>query len=458
VADRFIPSARSVDALANTLETVHLGGGGTALAPSSPGHTARLAAAAGVNPSGSGRRILAYHVLPPAAKDPLLAGARAHAAPLHARAGSGTTSASAAAARSRAMPGAPERVLDAPGILDDFYLNVLAWSPANVLAVGLGDTAYAWAADSGDVAPLATAPEGSTIASVAFSGDGAFLGVGLGTGAVELWDVAAQKRLRVMGGHQAQVASLSWSGHVLSSGCHDGSIWHHDVRVGRHKVAELLGHAGEVCGLTWRGDGALLASGGNDNVVNMWDARLVQDEDGARGVAKWTKRNHTAAVKVRAHTLVFPHSTDRAQALAWCPWQPALLASGGGTNDAAIHIWNSTTGARVHTLATPAQVTALVWAPGRKELLSTHGYPTNALMVHAYPSLEKVGEVRDAHDQRILYAALGPGGDVVCTGAGDENLKFWRVWDAPAAAAAGAKGGKRREGEGRTDGGVLGIR
>jgi hypothetical protein len=201
------------------------------------------------------------------------------------------------------MPSAPERVLDAPGILDDFYLNVLAWSPANVLAVGLGDTAYAWAADSGDVAPLATAPEGSTIASVAFSGDGAFLGVGLGTGAVELWDVAAQKRLRVMGGHQAQVASLSWSGHVLSSGCHDGSIWHHDVRVGRHKVAELLGHAGEVCGLTWRGDGALLASGGNDNVVNMWDARLVQDEDGARGVAKWTKRNHTAAVKVRAYIL-----------------------------------------------------------------------------------------------------------------------------------------------------------
>jgi cell division cycle protein 20 (cofactor of APC complex) len=111
----------------------------------------------------------------------------------------------------------------------------------------------------------------------------------------------------------------------------------------------------------------------------------------------------------------------------------------------------------VHTLATPAQVTALVWAPGRKELLSTHGYPTNALMVHAYPSLERVGEVRDAHDQRILYAALGPGGDVVCTGAGDENLKFWRVWDAPAA-AAGAKGGKRREGEGRTDAGVLGIR
>jgi cell division cycle protein 20 (cofactor of APC complex) len=87
-------------------------------------------------------------------------------------------------------------------------------------------------------------------------------------------------------GHQAQVASLSWDGHMLSSGCHDGSVWYHDVWVGKHKIAKLLAHAGEVCGLTWRGGGALLVSGGNDNVVNIWDARPMQGENGARGVAK----------------------------------------------------------------------------------------------------------------------------------------------------------------------------
>jgi WD40 repeat protein len=31
----------------------------------------------------------------------------------------------------------------------------------------------------------------------------------------------------------------------------------------------VLGHAGEVCGLKWREDGELLASGGNDNVVHV---------------------------------------------------------------------------------------------------------------------------------------------------------------------------------------------
>jgi len=50
-----------------------------------------------------------------------------------------------------------------------------------------------------------------------------------------------------------QVATLSWHGHVLSSGCCDGSIWHHDVRVHAQGM-ELVGHSGEVCGLKWRGD------------------------------------------------------------------------------------------------------------------------------------------------------------------------------------------------------------
>jgi cell division cycle 20, cofactor of APC complex len=96
------------------------------------------------------------------------------------------------------------------------------------------------------------------------------------------------------------------------------------------------------------------------------------------------------------------------------------------------------------------------WAPHKKELLSTHGYPTNSIMVHAYPSLERIAEIRDAHDCRVLFSAVGPGGDVVCTGAGDENLKFWRIWE-----GVGAEK-KRKEGKeirmNSTSSGILSIR
>ena len=39
----------------------------------------------------------------------------------------------------RHIPQAPERILDAPELLDDYYLNLLDWSPNNVLGVALGD-------------------------------------------------------------------------------------------------------------------------------------------------------------------------------------------------------------------------------------------------------------------------------------------------------------------------------
>ncbi len=106
---------------------------------------------------------------------------------------------------------------------------------------------------------------------MSWSNDGSYLAIGNDAGEVEIWDVEEGKKMRVMGGHLARVPSLSWNGHVLSSGCKDGSIYHHDVRVAKHKVMELIGHTAEVCGLAWRGDGIMLASGGNDNAVNCWE-------------------------------------------------------------------------------------------------------------------------------------------------------------------------------------------
>ncbi|KAI0252786.1 WD40 repeat-like protein [Lactifluus subvellereus] len=417
--DRFITN-REVTEVAATLDLVSLNP-----KSSSPGHTARLVAATGVPLN---KRVLAYHEAPPAASDTTLTQQREIARPLYARPGTLSSSSGVVTNRSRKIATQPERVLDAPGMVDDFYLNLLSWSVQNVVAVALSENTYIWRADTGAVVQVGEAPEGTYVSSVDFANDGAFLGVGIGSG----------EKLRSMSGHQAQVAALSWHGHILSSACGDGSIWHHDVRVARHKVMELLGHNGEVCGLTWRADGELLASGGNDNVVNIWDGRVGDVTEGSRGVVRWTKRNHTAAVK----------------ALAWCPWQPSLLATGGGTNDATVHVWNSTTGGRLHSLKTPAQVTSVQWSPHKKEFLTTHGYPTNAVMVHAYPSLERVAEIRDAHDSRVLFSCVSPTGDMVCTGAGDENLKFWRIWEVPTA----KKKKESKEGRSLTGSGILSLR
>lgn len=306
----------------------------------------------------------------------------------------------------RKISSVPERILDAPGILDDYYLNLLDWSQQNKVAIGLENSVYVWNASTGDVSAAAELPDGDYVSSVKWSNDG-YLAIGSSTGDIQIWDVEAEKRLRTMRGRISRVSSLAWNQHILSSGARDGNIWHHDVRIAQHKSAELSNHTGEVCGLTWRADGSQLASGGNDNIVNIWDARTTS-------VPRHSKTNHTAAVK----------------ALAWCPWQTSLLATGGGSLDRQIHLWNTTTGARMNSIDTGSQVTALRWNPHGRELASCHGYPTNYLSVWSYPSLSRVADV-EAHDTRILHAALSPDGEMLATCATDENLKFWRLFSAP---------------------------
>ena len=48
----------------------------------------------------------------------------------------------------RKIPKGPFKVLDAPNLEDDFYLNLVDWSSSNILAVGLGGSVYIWSAKS----------------------------------------------------------------------------------------------------------------------------------------------------------------------------------------------------------------------------------------------------------------------------------------------------------------------
>ena len=79
-------------------------------------------------------------------------------------------------------------------------------------------------------------------------------------------------QLRTMrGGHRSRVGSLDWNNHILTTGGMDGQIINNDVRVRAHVVETYRGHHQEVCGLKWSASGQQLASGGNHNLLHIWD-------------------------------------------------------------------------------------------------------------------------------------------------------------------------------------------
>lgn len=299
----------------------------------------------------------------------------------------------------------PFKVLDAPELQDDFYLNLVDWSSQNVLSVGLGSCVYLWSACTSQVTRLCDlSGDGNSVTSVAWNERGNLVAVGTHHGYVQVWDVAVNKQVNKMQGHSARVGALAWNGDVLSSGSRDRLILQRDVRTPSVVVErKLVGHRQEVCGLKWSPDNQYLASGGNDNRLYVWNLHSLSPVQ--------TYTEHLAAVK----------------AIAWSPHHHGLLASGGGTADRCIRFWNTLTGQPMQCVDTGSQVCNLAWSKHSSELVSTHGYSQNQILVWKYPSLTQVANLT-GHSYRVLYLAMSPDGEAIVTGAGDETLRFWNVF------------------------------
>ena len=300
----------------------------------------------------------------------------------------------------------PFKVLDAPALQDDFYLNLVDWSSMNVLAVGLGSCVYLWSACTSKVTKLCDLGPDDIVTSVSWTQRGAHLAVGTNSGEVQIWDTCRCKKVRSMSGHSARVGTMAWNSQILASGSRDRFILIRDARVREQYITKLAGHKQEVCGLKWSFDDSQLASGGNDNKLYIWNLHANNP------VCRFT--DHTAAVK----------------AIAWNPHQHGLLASGGGTADRCIRFWNTLNGTNLHSVDTGSQVCNLMWSKNINEIVSTHGYSLNQIILWRYPSMTKVTTLT-GHTYRVLYLAMSPDGQTIVTGAGDETLRFWNVFPGP---------------------------
>lgn len=315
----------------------------------------------------------------------------------------------------RQIPQSAERTLDAPGLVDDYYLNLLDWGSKNVVSIALGNTLYLWNSSDCSTSDLVTIDDDyGPITSVSWASDGQHIAIGLNSSDIQLWDTSSNRMLRTLRGvHQSRVGSLAWNNNILTTGGLDGNIVSNDVRMRSHIVQIYRGHGEEVCGLRWSRSFQQLASGGNDNLVHIWDVSMASSNP-SLGHNQWLHRfsDHLAAVK----------------ALAWCPFQSNVLVSGGGGNDRCIKFWNTHNGLCLNSVDTGSQVCALLWNKNEKELLSAHGFVQKPpLTLWKYPSMVKLAEL-EGHTSRVLSLAQSPDGSTVASAAADETLRFWNVF------------------------------
>ncbi|EGR30097.1 hypothetical protein IMG5_142600 [Ichthyophthirius multifiliis] len=297
----------------------------------------------------------------------------------------------------------PFKVLDAPSLQDDFYLNLIDWSNTNILAVALGSCLYLWKPQNNQVIKFCDLKNQDTITSVNWHPRGQQISIGTSKGIIEIRDAEKNTQIRALQGHSARIGSLAWSQNILASGSRDKNIILRDIRQKRDEIRKLISHQQEICGLKWSFDEQQLASGGNDNKLNIWNNHLDVP------ICKFYE--HQAAVK----------------AIAWSPHKHSLLASGGGTQDRCIRFWNTLSNQQLDYIDSQSQVCNLMFGKSVNEIVSTHGYSQNQIILWKYPSMQKIIELT-GHTSRVLFLAMSPDGQTIVTGAGDETLRFWNIF------------------------------
>jgi cell division cycle 20-like protein 1 (cofactor of APC complex) len=307
----------------------------------------------------------------------------------------------------RIIPKVPYKVLDAPELQDDYYLDVVSWSKENVLAVGLGKALYLWVASNSKVIKLKEFAGNDSVTSVAWSPEGELLALGSHKGFVHVWDYKKNKEIFKSKVHSSRIGTISWHPHslLLSTGSRDRAVSHTDIKMGS-SVNKSIGHKQEVCGVRWSLDGQYLSSGGNDNKVLIWNQGKLNNPS-----LKFNQ--HKAAVK----------------AMAWSRYQNGLLATGGGTTDRCIKLWDITTGRSKGSMDTGSQVCNMIWGVNSNELVTTHGYSNNHIAVWKFNPLKCIAQLT-GHYSRVVYLSMSPDGESIVTGSGDETLRFWQVFPA----------------------------
>jgi cell division cycle 20, cofactor of APC complex len=264
-------------------------------------------------------------------------------------------------------------------------------------------------------------------------------------GLVQIWDVKAKKM------------TASWST--------KGTIKHYDTRVAttskmKEQARKVTRHQSRITSLEWNVDGKILASGDQSGTVYCWDMKEKVPLDVGEFIQRRKKMQHGGAISVSlSFTCSFPPfstigANDASQALAWCPWQPKLLAS--ADVQGTIRLWTVNAASTHSNATTPgklelnAPITGLHFSPHCKELLSTHGaLPdaegsnstappntisrpkmgfANSIAVHSYPSLRHVTTLNMV-DKPIGCSVLSASGTrLVMTVPEEGKVNVCDVW------------------------------
>jgi serine/threonine protein kinase len=217
------------------------------------------------------------------------------------------------------------------------------------VAVGLSGsggrgTAIVFDSSSGNLGKIRQKLPEDNINTVAISSDGQTIAIGNLSGTLKLWDVVSGTLMQRLEGQDVQTRSVAFSpdGKAVVAGGYGNTVKIWDAETGALKRT-LAGHSNEITAVAFSPDGRTVASGSFDNTVRLWDSET--------GALKQTLTGADFLVKT----------------VAFSP-DGKLIAGGANHN---LLVWETQTGVLKQTLRDDStSINTIAYSPDGKVIVS----------------------------------------------------------------------------------------
>ncbi len=201
-------------------------------------------------------------------------------------------------------------------------------------------------------------------------------------------------------GHTAPVRSIAWSpdGKLIASGAEDDTVQIWNPQTGT-MVRTYRGHPAHVLSVAWSPDGSLIASGAEDDTVRVWDP------------------NTGATVQV------YHKHTDHIHGVGWSP-DSQFVAS--GSDDTTVQVWVARTGNTINTYRQHTRpVESVDWSRDGARIVSAcddHTVQIWSAKTGTQPIIKYTG-----HKDWVLSARWSPDNTLIASAGRDSTIQVWNA-------------------------------